>query len=335
MFLILITEWLYALFRPRSIALALIVAGNVHPAAAQTHHHVQKLEVKILSTMLTDMAGTGEWGFAALVVADGHRILFDTGARPDTVLNNARELNTDLSDVRDVILTHNHGDHTGGLITLRQSFRERNADALSVTHVGNGIFLKRVGEPPHWLPMDQLRARYESLGGNIVVHEGLTELYPGIWLTGPVPRKYPETNFGIGPGVKVQMPDGTLVQDTIPEDMSLVFDTDKGLVVLTGCGHAGIINILDFARSKIRAAPIFAVIGGLHLFQLDDAHLEWTAGKLKDFGIQNLLGAHCTGIEATYRIRALCGLSRKTASVAAVGGFFSLDDAMHPGMISQ
>ncbi len=75
---------------------------------------VQNLKVTILSTMLSD-EGIGEWGFAALVEADGHRILVDTGAKPDTVLSNARELNIDLSDVREVVLTHNHDDHVGGL----------------------------------------------------------------------------------------------------------------------------------------------------------------------------------------------------------------------------
>ena len=76
--------------------------------------------------MLADTDGIGEWGFSALVVVDGHRILFDTGARPETVLNNARDLKVDLTNVPDVILTHNHGDHTGGLITLRRAVRDKN-----------------------------------------------------------------------------------------------------------------------------------------------------------------------------------------------------------------
>jgi 7,8-dihydropterin-6-yl-methyl-4-(beta-D-ribofuranosyl)aminobenzene 5'-phosphate synthase len=291
--------------------------------------------VKVLSTMLTDMKGIGEWGFSALVVADGHRILLDTGARPETVLNNARELQVDLTNVPDVILTHNHGDHTGGLITLRQAVRDKNPAALAVAHAGEGIFLKREGTRSGWEPMDRVRKRYEALGGKMIVHDRPVELYPGVWITGPVARVYPERNFGIGPGVKAQMPDGSSVDDTIPEDMSLVIDTERGLIVLSGCGHAGVINTLEYARTKVRAAPVYALIGGLHLFQLDDEHLKWTAGKLKEFGVQNFLGAHCTGIEATYRIRELCGLSRKTAAVAAVGGGFTLDEGIRPGSISQ
>lgn len=313
------------------IALILASAGII---AAQSHR-VQSLDVKILSTMLADSAGVGEWGFSALVVADGHRILFDTGARPETVLNNARELKVDLASVPDVILSHNHGDHTGGLITLRTAVREKDPAALAVAHAGEGIFLKRDAASRGWEPMDRVRARYEELGGKIVLHDSPVQLYPGVWLTGPVTRVYPEKNFGIGPGTKVRLADGSLVDDTIPEDMSLVIDTDHGLVVITGCGHAGVINTLEYARAKVRRAPVHAVIGGFHLFQLDDKGLKWTAGKLKEFGVENFLGAHCTGIEATYRIRELCGLSRKTAAVGAVGGGFTLGEGLHPGSISR
>jgi 7,8-dihydropterin-6-yl-methyl-4-(beta-D-ribofuranosyl)aminobenzene 5'-phosphate synthase len=315
-------------------AIVLAIVSLANSAAAQ-QHHVQSVEVKVLSTMLADTEGIGEWGFSAFVIADGHRILFDTGARPETVRNNARELKVDLTNVPDVILSHNHGDHTGGLVTLRRAVRDRNPAALAVTHVGEGIFLKRDRMMPSWEPMDRVRQMYEGQGGRIIGHDRPVELYPGVWLTGPVARVYPERNFGIGPGAKVRTPDGSSVEDTIPEDMSLVIDTDRGLVVLLGCGHAGIINTLEYARTKIRAAPVHAVIGGLHLFQLDDEHLKWTAGKLKEFGVQNFLGAHCTGIEATYRIRELCGLSRMTAAVAAVGGGFTLGQGVHPGNISK
>ena len=233
------------------------------------------------------------------------------------------------------VLSHNHGDQTGGLTTLRRAVRDKTPTALAVTHVGEGIFLRRDGLTRGWEPMDRVRTSYEALGGRMIVHNKPLELYPGVWLTGPVARVYPERNFGIGPGVKVQIPDGSSVEDTIPEDMSLVIDTDRGLVVLLGCGHAGIINTLEYARTQIRAAPVHAVIGGLHRFQLDDDHLKWTASKLREFGMQNFLGAHCTGIEATYRIRELCGLSRKTAAVAAVGGGFTLGEGIRPGNISR
>jgi 7,8-dihydropterin-6-yl-methyl-4-(beta-D-ribofuranosyl)aminobenzene 5'-phosphate synthase len=288
-------------------------------------HRAQSIDVKVLSTMLADDDSIGEWGFSALVVVDGHRILFDTGARPDTVLINARALKVDLSNVPDVILTHNHADHTGGLMTLKRSV---GSNALTTAHAGQGIFLNRGNDR-----IEKLRADFQAAGGKFVIHDGPAELFPGVWLTGPVPRKYPERNWS-GTGT-IQMPDGSKQEDNIPEDMSLVIDTDRGLVVISGCGHAGVINTLEYARAKVRSAPVHAAIGGFHLFALDDDKLLWTGGKLREFGLQNFLGAHCTGIEATYRIRELAGLTRKTAAVAAVGAEFKLGEGFKPGNISR
>ena len=104
-------------------------------ASADTRPEVHALKITILSTMLAD-EGIGEWGFGALVEEDGRKILFDTGARPNTVLENAKELKIDLSDVQDVILSHFHDDHTTGLMTLRREFAKRNPAALSRVHVG-------------------------------------------------------------------------------------------------------------------------------------------------------------------------------------------------------
>lgn len=102
--------------------------------AANSPAELHSLKVTILSTMLADQ-GIGEWGFAALVEADGKKILFDTGARPHTVLENAKELKIDLGDVQDVILSHYHDDHTTGLMTLRREFSKNNPAALSRVHV--------------------------------------------------------------------------------------------------------------------------------------------------------------------------------------------------------
>ena len=87
-------------------ALALLSASVV---ADDEPYRVKDLKITILSTMMTQV-GVGEWGFSALVEADGHRILFDTGMRPDTVLLNARSMRINLSDVEEVVLSHNHGD---------------------------------------------------------------------------------------------------------------------------------------------------------------------------------------------------------------------------------
>ena len=298
------------------------------PAQAQ----VKTLKVTILSTMLADR-GIGEWGFAALVESDGHRILVDTGARPETVLTNARELNVDLSDVKEVILTHNHEDHVGGLLTLRRELMKKNPSALSVAHVGKGIFYSRPeSDGKEGNPMVSIRTEYESTGGKFIEHDQAVEVFPGEWLTGPVPRTYPERNWSVKGKVKTQ--EG-LVEDTVPEDQSLILNTPKGLVVVTGCGHAGVINILTFAEKEFPGTPVYAVVGGVHLFPASDQQIDWTADKLKGFGLSYLVGAHCTGIESVYQIRQRLGLSRQSAVVGAVGATFVLGEGIHPGLIAQ
>ncbi len=321
------------------IGAAVALAGACGPARGDLPggqdrtSRVRSVRITILSTMLADTRGVGEWGFAALVEADGRRLLFDTGARPETVLANAHELGVDLSDVDDVVLSHHHGDHTGGLLALRRALMKDHPGALSRCHVGRGIFLPRPREDGReGNETLALKAAYEATGGRFVEVGEPTQLGPGIWLTGPVPRKHPERNWS-GRG-QVKTAEG-LVEDTIPEDMSLVLDTERGLVVVAGCGHAGVVNTLEFAREKVRAAPVFAVVGGLHLFNADASALEWTAGQLRSMGLRHLLGAHCTGIEAVHILRDRLGLDRRTCVVGAVGSGFELGQGIRPGTIAR
>ena len=295
-------------------------AATTGDTTAQIH----SLKITVLSTMLVgDVAGIGEWGFSALVEADGHRVLLDTGLHPETVLQNAHDLKVDLSDVHEVILTHNHGDHVGGLLTLRREMMKKDPAAMSTVHVGKGIFYSRPLPDREGNRMIAIRKDFEASGGKIIEHDGWAEIFPGAWLTGPVPRKYPEHNWSdLG---KVQTPGG-IVEDTIPEDQSLVLNTPQGLVVVTGCGHAGIVNILTDANSQFGDRPVYGVIGGIHLYEASDQILDWTADKLKGFKVANFIGAHCTGIEAVYHLRNGVGLTRKTAVVGTVGSIFTLSD---------
>jgi 7,8-dihydropterin-6-yl-methyl-4-(beta-D-ribofuranosyl)aminobenzene 5'-phosphate synthase len=327
----------FRLSAPTWILLSAAMVPLVCSPAAQAQEArgpVKAVEVVILSTMLTDRAGVGEWGFSALVEADGHRILFDTGYRPETVLKNAGELKIDLSGVTDVILSHHHGDHVGGLVTLRRELTKQNPDALKRAYVGAGIALSRPAADGRETNEALLvKKEFEALGGSFVEIERPTELFRGAWLTGPVPRTHPERNWSFKRTVRY--PDGRTAEDSVPEDMSLVLDTDKGLVVVSGCGHAGVINTLEYARKQVREAPVHAALGGFHLFEADTATLDWTAAKLRPMAVANLLGAHCTGIEPVYQLRQRLDLTRTTCAVGAVGARFSLQSGLDPGAIAR
>jgi 7,8-dihydropterin-6-yl-methyl-4-(beta-D-ribofuranosyl)aminobenzene 5'-phosphate synthase len=145
-------------------------------------------------------------------------------------------------------------------------------------------------------------------------------------------RRYPERNWP--KGVSIATADGA-VEDTIPEDMSLVVHVEDGLVVVTGCGHAGIGNILAQAQEMVPGVPVRAVVGGLHLLDADEKSLAWTAKQMRKAGVAYLLGAHCTGLEAVYRLRALLGLDRRTAVVGAVGSSYSSAMRLDPRWLAH
>jgi 7,8-dihydropterin-6-yl-methyl-4-(beta-D-ribofuranosyl)aminobenzene 5'-phosphate synthase len=177
-----------------------------------------------------------------------------------------------------------------------------------------------------------VRDEYEALGGKITVHEKPHQLHQGMWITGPIPRVHPEKNWT--PFMRINKGE-ELVEDTIPEDQALVISTSKGLVVVAGCGHAGIVNTMEYARSIVGAEPIHALLGGFHLLSLPDDKVEWTGAKMREFGVQHVVGSHCTGINAVTGLREAAELSRETAVVGTVGSTFTLDQGIQPGMLNR
>ncbi|MBC8041570.1 MAG: MBL fold metallo-hydrolase [Opitutaceae bacterium] len=316
--------------------LAVCLAFTVSPVAkadTAAEPPVKTLRITVLSTMLTGGDGIGEWGFAALVEVNGRKLLFDTGNHPETVLNNAKELAVDLTGITDVVLSHNHQDHVGGLLTLRQAFSKKDKSTLSRVHIAEGALISRgpgdyAGDDN---PLIAIRTAYLKTRGTFTEHSGPVELLPGVWFTGPIPRVHTDEQ-PIPPGWVLRAPDGKLVPDSTPDDAALVFDTPKGLVVLTGCGHAGLINTLEYARVITRRpdAPIYAATGGFHLFRAADGTLDWTTEKLRALNLKHLHGGHCTGLETVYRLRRDLGLPRAAASVAAVGSSFDLEKGIDP-----
>jgi 7,8-dihydropterin-6-yl-methyl-4-(beta-D-ribofuranosyl)aminobenzene 5'-phosphate synthase len=304
-----------------AIATTANAASNIPPPA---HRPVQALKITVLVTNVAGdpREGEGERGYSALVEVDGHKYLYDTGASPDLVLRNAGQLHIDLTGVEEVVLSHNHWDHVGGLLALRRELSKTNPHAISRVHVASGIFRPRLSEDGEdHNGLKDIRTQYLATGGSFIVHDSPAELLPGVWFTGPVPRPNNERNWN--PGLSLRTAAGQL-EDNVPEDAALVFATADGPVILSGCGHAGIVNISEYARRLSGPQPVLAIVGGLHLFNASDATLTWTGEELRSYRVRNLLAGHCTGIEATYRLRQALGLERTTAVVSVVGSTFTL-----------
>ena len=236
-------------------------------------------KITILSTMVANYLGEGEWGFSALIETREKSILFDTGFKSQTVLNNARALNINLGEVGEVVLTHFHTDHTGGLLTLRRAFMEEYPKALATVYVGKGFFLQRYSAEKEEIyslrnpgftesfssPLD-FRHALEAEGVRFIVVDATTEIAKGVFLTGPIPRVHPEKN--VSPGFFLKSSD-KYVADTVPESQVLGIDTDKGWLLVSGCGHAGIVNASEHLL-KIKKQPIYMGLGGFHLFRASD-----------------------------------------------------------------
>src|SRR6201999_2636697 len=128
-----------------------------------------------------------------------------------------------------------------------------------------------------------IKDKYPATNGAFVLHDGPTEIFPGVWFTGPVPRPHDEKNWF--PGLSLETAKGR-VEDNVPEDSALVFNTENGLVILSGCAHAGIVNIADYTVTIVPGKSILAVVGGLHLFSASEQTVAWTGENLKKYNVQ-------------------------------------------------
>ncbi|MFD1257698.1 MBL fold metallo-hydrolase [Mucilaginibacter terrae] len=283
-------------------------------------HQVSQLKITILSTMLAQ-EGVGDWGFGALIECDSTKILFDTGGRLHVVRDNAQELDIDLSSVPVVVLSHGHADHTAGWLSLRQEFAVRKKNALATTYIAPHFFEERIFASGRKFSLKSDSAKYIGSGGRIEIIKTWKEISPGVFLTGNnVPRLYPEKNYPSA--LKRIDASGKISQDTIPEDMSMVIATAKGLILITGCGHSGTVNLVAAVEKHFPGQKIYAAIGGFHLLAATDQQIERTAKALKQAGIQYFMGAHCTGIEPVHQIMQYAGLKRNECIVGSVGATF-------------
>jgi len=245
--------------------------------------------------------------FLISVIDQGRRetILFDTGVTPDGALHNLAVLGIDLGSIQAIVLSHGHTDHTHGLDGLLDRLGKRRMPIL----LHPDAFLKRriiyndnsiLDLPPPSLHDLQRE------GIELLVERGPSFLINGTLLvTGQVERS---TAFELGLKNQQAQIDGTWQPDPwVYDDQAIVIHVGgKGLVVVTGCGHAGVINILRQARMQTGVEHIYAVLGGLHLSgPLFEPIIPQTVEALQQINPAVIVPAHCTGWRATHRIAQL------------------------------
>ena len=195
------------------------------------------------------------WGVSFLV---GNGVLFDTGEKGESLLNNVNKMKVDLSLIGDVVISHDHWDHTGGLWEILKQRQNINVYACPGF---SDIFKKKV----------------ESGNNNLIENYDVAEISKGIYVTGEIRGEYKGKHIS---------------------EQSIVIDGDKGLTVITGCAHPGIINILEFVRTKFPGKPFYAVFGGFHLMDKHLRNIDSIVNVFKELGVKKAGPTHCSGTEA-------------------------------------
>jgi 7,8-dihydropterin-6-yl-methyl-4-(beta-D-ribofuranosyl)aminobenzene 5'-phosphate synthase len=236
-----------------------------------------------------------EHGIAFLIVKDNLRILFDTG-QSGAFIENARQLRVDLTALDYVILSHGHYDHSGGFRRLT----ELTTDFELI--LGEGFFDEKYGYKNN---------AYEYLGNNFsesflseqgiacrFVGQALTELASGVYVVTGFPRVHADEV--INPRFKV-LRDGAFVPDCFTDEVLLAVDSPEGLIVLLGCSHPGLKNMLDAVTGLIKR-PIHAVLGGTHLVEASIHSLGISIAYLQNSKLKVIGVSHCTGQAAMERL---------------------------------
>jgi 7,8-dihydropterin-6-yl-methyl-4-(beta-D-ribofuranosyl)aminobenzene 5'-phosphate synthase len=259
-----------------------------------------KIRITILSENLVGKrVGIGEHGFSAYIETDQGNYLFDTGSG-HSIVANSLTLNKDLKSIRKIFLSHGHFDHTGGLPEVLKL--KENVDV----HAHRHIFLDRIHvikengkETKRFVGAPYKKSYLEFLGANFILNKDFMEVEKGIFLTGEVPRK---TTFEKPDPRLFSEIDGKMIQDIFLDDQSLILDTEKGLVVILGCAHAGTINILGHVIDKTGKENFCAIMGGTHLDFLTPEQLEESIKFLRNMEIEKIGVSHCTGMRASFRL---------------------------------
>jgi 7,8-dihydropterin-6-yl-methyl-4-(beta-D-ribofuranosyl)aminobenzene 5'-phosphate synthase len=280
-----------------AFAMTVLVAQLIRsqPAAKRTNQLKVLPHVTItilVDNLVADGRTLGEWGLAMIVDTGQRRVLFDTGGGR-VLADNARALHVELSNVDAIVISHGHDDHTGGL--------QKALDATGKTDVyvhpaafRTTYWREGSRSVPQTMPVSReqltLRAR------RLVETAGPTLVTDGIMVTGAIPRVTDFEDTGITS--EAFLDEAMKTPDTVPDDQALFFRTPDGVVILLGCGHAGVVNTIRYVSDLLGESRIFAVVGGTHLLRATPRRMHETEKAFEQFGLQKIMLSHCTGVTA-------------------------------------
>jgi len=255
-----------------------------------------KLRITTLSDNTAGMGDSllGEWGLSILVEANGKSILLDTGAGV-SASHNAGRLGTDLTKIDNIVLSHGHYDHTGGLREMLQLMK-KEVEIIAHPDIWQPKYGKRKGKDARYIGIPFQRIGLESLGAVFRLSPEPVKLTDDIITTGEIPMT---NDFEQIDDYLCVKENDNLVPDKLLDDQALIINHDLGLVIILGCAHRGMINTICQAQKLTGRKEVYMVIGGSHLIEASEERLWMTISALRDTGVQKLALCHCTGMPAT------------------------------------
>ena len=274
---------------------------------------MESLEVTVL---IDDYAGydsglLGQHGVAFLLEARIDRgqktILFDTGQSAAPVLQNMKSLGKNPGSIDMVVLSHCHFDHTGGLAGILETTERSRIPVIAHPSIYRSNFTVKPSLRPVGMSPENSRETIRRNGGELILTEEPLPLMPGAVTTGEIKER---ASFEKTPTLSLlTIENGKMVSDPMADDLSLVFILPQGLVIVTGCSHAGITGIIDTAVHLTGIDHVNALIGGFHLIDADENRISSTVDALMDMNIDKIYTGHCTGLKAEAKMLQRLGES--------------------------
>lgn len=256
----------------------------------------------------------GEHGFSCLIERGQEKFLFDTGPGRSLSLN-LETLNENLSGLERVFISHGHYDHTGGLLWVARQVG--HVEVVAHSAVFSRHMVMDPGVPPRYIGIPARREELEQSGAVFKFVDQTMEIMPGVsFLTGI------ERDPGLTPhDARLVLPDGDrFTLDAVEDDASILVETDGPPVLILGCAHAGMLNILNHVRNKMGITRLRAVLGGTHLMFYGPKDLPSVMDELERFSIEVVGVSHCTGFQASV---AVCNRFGDRFAAASAGRVFT------------